>query len=76
MPHIVLLEELISLLNQMNVYSHVIGEKLENNEFHGNQVATAESLQSAVASQASSINSSFRTQIENKIGEQESLLGI
>ena len=66
----------MGLLNQMNVYSHVIGEKLENNEFHGQEVGQATQLQSDVEALADDINNDFRTQIENKIGEQESLLGI
>lgn len=76
MPHILILDEILALLNQMNVYSHAIGEKIDNGDYHGQQLTNAQNLQSATSSLVGSINSSFRTSIEAKIADQEGLLGI
>lgn len=64
------------MLNQMNVYSHVIAEKIEKNEFHGQNLADAQALQASTANLAQSIDEDYRTEIENQIGAQEALLGI
>jgi hypothetical protein len=76
MPHIIILEEWLDLLNQTNVYSHVIKDKLDGNEFHGQDVTTAQNLQSNLTSLIGSINTSHRTALDGLIADQEGLLGI
>ena len=74
MPHIVLLEEQLELLNQLNVYSHAIEGNIPN--YHGSQLSQANDAQAAVETLASEINDRFREEIESKIAQQEAVLGI
>lgn len=74
MPHIVLLDETLELLNQMNVYSHAIEGNLPN--YHGSQLSQANEAQLAVEALASEISERFKDEIEQKIAQQTSVLGI
>jgi hypothetical protein len=72
MPHIIILEELDSLIGQMNEYSHQIAD----GDWKGSRQVEAEAIQAETETLANSINTSFRTQIEDCIAEQEAFLGI
>lgn len=76
MPHILILDETLELLNQVNVYSHAIKENIDGNEYHGSQLSQANDAQAAVETLAGEINDRFREEIESKIEQQEAVLGI
>lgn len=76
MPHLPVIIDLIEQLNQMNVYSHDIGEKIQNNEFHGQNLTNAEDAQTAVEGLVNEIHDRFGDEIQQKIAQQQSVLGI
>ena len=64
------------MIEQMHVYSHQIQEKIDNNEFHGQQLVAAEKAQQDLEELWNSINTSFITEADNVVGQQEQVLGI
>ena len=76
MAHIIILGTWKSMIEQMHVYSHQIQEKIDNNEFHGQQLVAAEKAQQDLEELWNSINTSFITEADNVVGQQEQVLGI
>ena len=76
MGHILILSTWKSMIEQMHVYSHQIQEKIDNNEFHGQQLVAAEKAQQDLEELWNSINTSFITEADNVVGQQEQVLGI
>lgn len=76
MPHIIILDELQELFEQMHEYSEQIQTTIETNVWNAKKTEKAQILQASTESLCNSINAQYRTQIDDIVAAQEAMLGI
>lgn len=76
MPHIILLDDWMALLEQMHDYSETIQSHIDKGAYAGEQLADAQSLLGSVVSFIGQVNTSYRGELDSKIADLEGFLGI